>query len=50
MANHKSAQKRSRQNLKKNEINSQVLSKIKTSLNKFNELLKLSNKEDLDIV
>ena len=48
MANHKSAQKRSRQNLKKNEINSQVLTKIKTNLNKFSELLKTRNKEDLD--
>ena len=48
MANHKSAQKRSRQTIKKNEINSQVLSKIKSSINKFNELLKLNNKEELD--
>tara|TARA_B110000116_G_scaffold271430_1_gene292147 strand:- start:6 stop:266 length:261 start_codon:yes stop_codon:yes gene_type:complete len=48
MANHKSAQKRSRQTLKKNEINIQALSKIKTSMNKFNDLLKSKNKEDLD--
>lgn len=48
MANHKSAQKRSRQTIKKNEINSQVLSKIKSSINKFNELLKSKNKEELD--
>ena len=48
MANHKSAKKRSRQNLKRNEINNQVLSKLKTDINKFNELLKLKNKEDLD--
>ena len=48
MANHKSAQKRSRQTLKKNEINIQALSKIKTSINKFNDLLKSKNKEDLD--
>ena len=48
MANHKSAQKRSRQTIKKNEINSQVLSKIKSSINKFNELLKSNNKEELD--
>ena len=48
MANHKSAKKRSRQTLKKREINSQVLSKIKTNMNKFDELLKLKNKEDLD--
>ena len=48
MANHKSARKRSRQTIKKNLVNSQVLSKIKSSINKFNELLKLKNKEDLD--
>jgi small subunit ribosomal protein S20 len=48
MANHKSAKKRSRQILKRNEINSQVLSKLKTDLNKFSDLLKDKNKEDLD--
>ena len=48
MANHKSARKRSRQTIKKNEINGQVLSKIKSSINKFNELLKSKNKEELD--
>ena len=48
MANHKSAQKRARQTIKKNEINSQALSRIKTSINKFNELLISKNKEDLD--
>ena len=48
MANHKSAQKRARQTIKKNEINSQVISKIKTNINRFNELVKSKNKEDLD--
>ena len=48
MANHKSAKKRSRQNLKKNEINSQVLSKLKTNINKFSDLLKQKNKEEID--
>ena len=48
MANHKSAQKRSRQTFKKNTINSQVLSKIKTNISNFNQLLKSKNKEDLD--
>tara|TARA_B110000438_G_C15673264_1_gene589093 strand:+ start:742 stop:1002 length:261 start_codon:yes stop_codon:yes gene_type:complete len=48
MANHKSAKKRSRQNLKRKEINSQVLSKIKTNINKFSELLVEKNKEELD--
>lgn len=48
MANHKSAKKRSRQTIKRNEINNQVLSKIKTNLNKFDELLKKKNKAELD--
>ena len=48
MANHKSAKKRSRQNIKRNEINSQVLTRLKTNINKFNELLKDKNKENLD--
>ena len=48
MANHKSAKKRSRQNTKRNEINSQVLSKLKTNLNKFIERLKNKNTEDID--
>jgi len=48
MANHKSAQKRSRQTIKKNEINSQVLSILKTNISKFHEYLKSKNKEDLD--
>ena len=36
MANHKSAEKRSRQTQKKTKINQIVLSKIKTSYNKLN--------------
>ena len=48
MANHKSAKKRSRQTIKRNEINSQVLSKIKTNLSKFDELIKQKNKAELD--
>ncbi|SVC38977.1 uncharacterized protein METZ01_LOCUS291831 [marine metagenome] len=48
MANHKSAKKRSRQTLKRNEINSQVLSKLKTNINKFSDLLKQKNKEEID--
>ena len=48
MANHKSAKKRSRQTLKKNEINNQVLSKLKTNINKFSDLLKQTNKEEID--
>ena len=48
MANHKSAKKRSRQTIKRNEINRQVISQLKTNINKFTELLKVKNKEDLD--
>ena len=48
MANHKSAKKRSRQTKKKNQVNIQVLSNIRTDLNKFSALLKEKNKEDLD--
>ena len=48
MANHKSAQKRSRQSITKNQINSQILSKIKTKINNFNEILTSKNKADLD--
>ncbi len=48
MANHKSAKKRSRQTLKRKAINSQVLSQLKTSINKFSELIKAKNKEEID--
>ena len=48
MANHKSANKRSRQTIKKNRINSQAFSKIRTNLNSFNNLLLEKNKAELD--
>ena len=48
MANHKSAKKRARQTLKKNRINSQAFSKIRTNLNSFNNLLLEKNKAELD--
>ena len=48
MANHKSAKKRSRQSVQRNQINSQILSKIKTNVNNFNEILISKNKSDLD--
>ena len=48
MANHKSAKKRSRQTITRNEINSQVLTQLKTNINKFSDLLKEKNKEQLD--
>ena len=48
MANHKSAKKRARQTLKKSEVNSQVLTKLKTNISKFDSLLIEKNKSDLD--
>jgi len=48
MANHKSAKKRSRQANKRDEVNNQVLTKLKTNINKFQDLLKDKNKEELD--
>ena len=48
MANHKSAKKRSRQTLKRNRINAQSFSKIRTNLNNFNDLLLEKNKAELD--
>ena len=46
MANHKSAKKRSVQTKKKNAVNIQYLTKIRTNLNKFNNSVKNSNTED----
>ncbi len=48
MANHKSAKKRTRQTLKRKLINSQILSQLKTNINKFTELIKAKNKEEID--
>jgi len=48
MANHKSAKKRSRQNLKRNEVNNQVLTKLKTNINKFTLMIKGKNKEEIE--
>ena len=48
MANHKSAKKRTRQTLKRNRINNQAFSKIRTNLNNFNDLLLEKNKAELD--
>ena len=46
MANHKSAKKRSIQAKLKNVVNTQYLTKIRTTLNKFNNSLKNSNSDD----
>lgn len=48
MANHKSAKKRTRQALKRKLINSQILSQLKTNINKFTELIKAKNREEID--
>ena len=46
MANHKSAQKRTRQTIKKTKVNQILLSKLKTSYNKFTSDL---NEKNLDV-
>ena len=48
MANHKSAEKRSRQRQKKNTINSKILTKIKTSLKYFESQLKDKKLEEIN--
>ena len=48
MANHKSAKKRARQILERTKINNQAISKIRTNLNNFNNLLLEKNKAELD--
>jgi len=47
MANHKSAIKRARQTLKKNEINKQILTKIKNNINKFDENIKSKDNAEI---
>ena len=46
MANHKSAKKRSIQSKVKNAVNTQYLTKIRTSLNKFENSVKNSKLEE----
>ena len=46
MANHKSAKKRSIQSKAKNIVNTQYLTKIRSSLNKFNKSVKNSDSDD----
>ena len=46
MANHKSAKKRSIQSKVKNIVNSQYLTKIRTNLNNFQNLLKTDNSDE----
>ena len=50
MANHKSAKKRTRQSIKRNQVNKSLSSKIKNSINNFNNAIlskTASKKEDL---
>ena len=46
MANHKSAKKRSIQSKVKNSVNTQYLTKFRSTLNKFNNSLNNSNSEE----
>jgi len=46
MANHKSAKKRSIQSKFKTAVNSQYLTKIRSTLNKFNNSVKNSNSDE----
>ena len=48
MANHKSARKRSRQTVRKNFVNIQYISKIRTALNNFEASIKSKNQEDIN--
>ena len=47
MANHKSAKKRSIQSKVKNTVNTQYLTKIRSTLNKFNNSVKNSNSDEV---
>ena len=47
MANHKSAKKRSIQSKVKNTVNTQYLTKIRSTLNKFNNSVKTSNSDEV---
>ena len=47
MANHKSAQKRSRQSLKRKEVNRSLLSKIKKSINTLNSLVSSKKADEI---
>ena len=47
MSNHKSAQKRARQNIKRNLINKSLLQKVKNKISNFEKLLESKKTEDL---
>ena len=48
MANHQSAKKRTRQNIKRYEINRKSFSKIKNNINKFSDLIIAKDKEEIE--
>ena len=47
MANHKSAKKRSKQALSRNAANNQYLSRIRTSINNFEEAFRSKKSDEL---
>ena len=47
MANHKSAKKRSIQSITRNAVNHQYLSKIRTSITKFEAIIKSKNTDEV---
>ena len=47
MSNHKSAKKRSIQTLTRNVVNNQYLSRIRTSINKFEVAIKSKNTDEV---
>ena len=47
MANHKSARKRSKQSLARNSINNQYLTRIRTSITKFEAAIKSKNIDEV---
>ena len=47
MANHKSAAKRARQTLKRNKVNSSMLSKIKNNINNLNSSISSKNMDEI---
>jgi len=46
MANHKSADKRARQTIRKTNLNQRILSQVKTNFNRFNDNLGKKNIEE----
>jgi len=47
MANHKSAKKRNKQALKRNEVNRSLLSRIKNNINNFHSLVSSKKKDEI---